>query len=134
MIVSEIFLKIHSREDWDKLRSAYYYPPPVNEIRFPARQWYYDCDNAISSLPTEPEFTQKRRKSSKMPFYAPVSVIGWSITAFYVMCLSFVIAMCCKIVDAVDSGLAIACIILLAIGIIVPLVVGSLNKSLYDLN
>ena len=129
---SEQLIQIHGNKKWETLKQAYYYPRPISETRFPARQWYYNCKDALIALPTEVETVPTR--SSTTPFYTPYLIQGYSITTFYLLCLSFIIAMCFKIYDSVNSQLAIVCFILLGVGIILPILIGHLNNSLYDLN
>lgn len=129
---SDNLITMHGNKKWEIIKKAYNYPN--HEIRFPARQWYYNSNDFIPSLPTEVNHLPKLSLSNPTPFYTPCAIQGHSITAFYLLCISFTIAMCFKIFDAVNSQLAIICIILLTMGIIIPLIIGHLNHSLYDLN
>jgi hypothetical protein len=131
----EIVINLHGKEAWEKRKASYYYPAPINEVRFPARQWYYDCDTAMSQLPTETKHVLRPgRIPTRPPFYAPYNLQALSVRAFHLMCFAFLVAMACKIFDAVDRDLAIVCVVLLGLGVVAPLVAAHFNKSLYDLN
>jgi hypothetical protein len=128
----EEVINTHGREAWEKRKKAFYYSYPTNEARFPARQWYYDCTGSKSPGNIE---DKRRRMAEGSPIYGPENLQALSVRAFHLMCFAFIIAMCFKIVDAVQNqALVIICIVLLGTGIVIPLIAGHFNGSLYELN
>lgn len=145
---------IHGKEKWRNLKENHFYAE-INEVRFPARQWYYhefhsDRKTRHYGTDEKPPPSGSSRSIGQQVWYRPNHIFAAALRCFHIMCVFCVLSIIFKVYDSVvaassssaatdehsslDTLIGWICVAILAAGVAAPLYFAHANKSMYDLH